>query len=142
VRYLSHEIQPLLERRELLGLVLADDEGMVLDAVGELYPPEQLAAAFAPLHRLLEDVRRRMNVGGLEEISVRTLEPRLRVIVQSFTVQEERYLIVALYPITTFYRQVTSDIVRIVKDCIRKLTPHPDGGPEPGAAPHSGPGKT
>lgn len=142
MRYLSQEIKPLLERKELLGLVLVDDEGMVLDAEGELYPPEQLAAAFAPFHRLLDDVRRRMNVGGLEEVSVRTLEPRLRIIVQSFTVREERYLIVALYPISTFYRQVTSDIVRIVKDCIRKLTPHPEGGPETGAAPKSGTGET
>ena len=123
MRYLSQEIRPLLEQRELLGLVLVDREGMVLDAEGDLYPAELLAALFSPLHKLLEDIRERMNIQGMEEISVRTVGPRLRVILQDFTVNDSSYLLIALFPITTFYRQVTTDIVRIVKDCVRRLAP-------------------
>lgn len=131
MRYLSQEIRPLLERKDLLGLVLVDGEGMVLDAEGELYPPEQLAALFSPLHRMLDGIRGNIRVRGIEEISIRTLDPRMRIIVQAFSVQQSPYLLIALYPITTFYRQVTSDIIRIVKDCIRKLTPHPSDADPP-----------
>jgi len=141
MRYLSQEIRPLLERKDLLGLVLVDGEGMVLDAEGELYPPEQLAALFSPLHKMLDNVQRNINVEGIEEISIRTLNPRMRIIVQAFSVHQSPYLLIALYPITTFYRQVTSDIIRIVKDCIRKLTPHPSDGAGPPAPKKTVPGE-
>ncbi|MBN2199885.1 MAG: hypothetical protein JW747_08575 [Candidatus Aminicenantes bacterium] len=141
MRYLSQEIRPLLERNEILGLVLVDGEGMVLDAEGGLYPPEHLAALFSPLYRMLDDIQHNINVEGIEEISIRTLNPRMRIIVQGFSVQQSPYLIIALYPITTFYRQVTSDIIRIVKDCIRRLTPHPADGGDPSASGSTGPGE-
>lgn len=138
MHYFSREIQILLERGDVLELVLVDGEGMVLEARGDHYPPEQLAALFSPLHRLLETIRLNMDIGGIEEISVRTLSPRMRILVQSFSVQESPFLLIALYPITTFYRQVTSDIVRIVKECIRKLAPQGPDGEVPSAPPAAG----
>ncbi|OGD09098.1 MAG: hypothetical protein A2Y86_02450 [Candidatus Aminicenantes bacterium RBG_13_62_12] len=138
MRFLSPEVRPFLERGEILELVLLDGEGMVLDAEGAHFPPEQLAAFFSPLHGLLTNIRQGLNIEAFEEISVRTLGPRMRVILQPFSAQESPYLLIALYPITTFYRQVTTDIVRIVKDCIRKLSSHQAAGYDPAAPPKTG----
>jgi hypothetical protein len=121
MRYLSEEIRPLLEKKELLELVLVDREGMVLDAEGKLFNPEQLAALFLPVHLLLQNISRDLPLERVEEISVRALGPRIRVVLQSFTVGEASYLLIALFPLTTFYRQITSDIIRVVKDITRKL---------------------
>jgi len=121
MRYLSEEIRPLLEKKELLELVLVDREGMVLDAEGNLFDPEQLAALFLPVHLLLQNISRDLPLERVEEISVRALGPRIRVVLQPVTVAEASYLLIALFPITTFYRQITADIIRVVKDVTRKL---------------------
>ena len=121
MRYLSEDIRPLLENKELLELVLVDGEGMVLDAAGDLFDPEQLAALFLPVDLLLKNISRDLPLERVEEISVRAFGPRLRVVLQSFSVAESSYLLIALFPITTFYRQITADIVRVVKDVTRKL---------------------
>ncbi len=122
MRYLDQSTQTLIERGDVLELVLVDSEGMVLDSRGDLFPPEQLAALFSPFHRLLDNIKQSAKLGSVEEISIRTLDPRLRIVVQPFSVHDLPFLLIALYPITTFYRQVTADIMRIVKDCIRKLS--------------------
>jgi len=121
MRYLTEEIRSLLENKELLQLVLVDREGMVLDAAGDLFDPEQLAALFLPVDLLLKNISRDLPLERVEEISVRAFGPRLRVVLQSFSVAESSYLLIALFPITTFYRQITADIVRVVKDVTRKL---------------------
>jgi len=121
MRYLSEEIRPLLEKKELLELVLVDREGMVLDAEGNLFDPEQLAALFLPVHLLLQNISRDLPLERVEEISVRALGPRIRVVLQPVTVAEASYLLIALFPTTTFYRQITADIIRVVKDVTRKL---------------------
>jgi len=123
MRYLSEDIRPLLEKKELLELVLVDREGMVLDAAGNLFDPEQLAALFLPVHLLLQNIGRDLPLERVEEISVRALGPRIRVVLQPFSVAETSYLLIALFPITTFYRQITADIIRVVKDVTRKLAP-------------------
>jgi len=126
MRYLSEDIRPLLENKELLELVLVDGEGMVLDAEGDLFNPEQLAALFLPVDLLLKNISRDLPLERVEEISVRAFGPRLRVVLQSFSVAESSYLLIALFPITTFYRQIIANIVRVVKDVTQKLaTPAP-----------------
>jgi hypothetical protein len=126
MRYLTEEIRTLLENKELLQLVLVDREGMVLDAEGDLFDPEHLAALFLPVDLLLKNISRDLPLERVEEISVRAFGPRLRVVLQSFSVAEASYLLIALFPLTTFYRQITADIVRVVKDVTRKLA-----GPAP-----------
>ncbi len=121
MRYLTEEIRTLLENKELLQLVLVDREGMILDAEGDLFDPEQLAALFLPVDLLLKNISRDLPLERVEEISVRTFGPRLRVVLQSFSVAESSYMLIALFPLTTFYRQITADIVRVVKDVTRKL---------------------
>ncbi|HEX9901928.1 MAG TPA: hypothetical protein VGB72_03610 [Acidobacteriota bacterium] len=122
MRYLGEELRPLLEKKELLQLVLVVREGMVLDAEGKLFNPEQLAALFLPVYLLLQNISRDLPLERVEEISVRALGPRIRVVLQPFTVAEASYLLIALFPITTFYRQITADVIRVVKDVTRKLT--------------------
>jgi hypothetical protein len=142
MRYLGEEIRPLLEKKELLELVLVDGEGMVLDAEGKVFNPEQLAALFLPVHLLLQNIGRDLPLERVEEVSVRAFGPRIRIVLQSFTVAEASYLLIALFPITTFYRQITADIIRVVKDITRKLAspPHPDQeGPSGQTGRKSGP---
>jgi len=140
MRYLSEDIRPLLEQKELIELVLLDGEGMVLDAEGDAFEPERLAALFSPLQQFLQNICGGLPLEGVEEISVRTLGPRTRVVLQPFTVAEASYLLIALFPVTTFYRQVTADIIRVVKDATRKLS-QPAAQPARGGQPKEGGGK-
>jgi hypothetical protein len=140
MRYLSEDIRLLLEQKEIIELVLLDEEGMVLDAEGKAFEPEHLAALISPLQGYLQNICAGLPLQAVEEISVRTLGPRMRVVLQPFTVAGSSYLLIALFPVTTFYRQVTADIVRVLKDVTRKLA-QPEGEPARVGQPKDGGGK-
>ncbi|MFQ6082921.1 MAG: roadblock/LC7 domain-containing protein [Candidatus Aminicenantia bacterium] len=115
---MNEKIKELIENGKLIQVVLVDTEGMVIKARGDLYDPEVLSAIFSPFQGLVRNIQENLKVDGVEELSLRTEGRRFRLILRYFTADGTEFFLIAICPISSSYRQITTEIIRLACDDI------------------------
>jgi hypothetical protein len=81
-----------------LQVVLSDDEGLLLDQVGNMFPPEVLIAAVLGTEGAVDRIRKLLNVGPMSEITMRLKNEKISLCGRFFENEEGNYLLAVVVP--------------------------------------------
>lgn len=96
--YLGKEASGAVFSGTALQVVLADDEGLVLEALGTAYPPELLAASFLGSGGAIDRVRRLLHVGVVSEMTLRLEQENVVLAARFFHYEDDRFILLVVVP--------------------------------------------
>jgi len=127
---IKEKIEGMIKDGKLMQVVLLDTEGMVVEAVGDMYDSEVLSAIFFPFQSFVNKVREDLKISEVEEFSLKSEEGKFMIILRYFTANEMKFFIIAICPVTSSYRQLTTELIHLFHEMIGVL-PGEDIQPEP-----------
>ncbi len=93
-------------------VVLADEEGLIVENIGRRFPPEALVAAFLGAGGAIERIRELLRVGPIKELVVRLNKENLTLAGRFFEADDEYYLLIMVVPPVSSYRVLSTRIIR------------------------------
>lgn len=111
MRFFSERLKGLIKEGKVLQVVIVDSEGFVVETMGKYYDPEVLPSIFLPLEQVLKKVQNILEVNEVEEISLRTDGKKIRIILRNFPIDDLKFLLIAVCPISAPYRQIMTEII-------------------------------
>lgn len=118
--FISNKLKGLIKEGKLSQVVVVDSEGFVIETFGESYEPDVISAAFSPLYRYIESVQETLQIEEVEEITLRTEKEKNRIILRNFIINESKFLLIAVLPVTSSYRQLMTEIIQSEGESIIK----------------------
>ncbi len=97
---------------QILQVVLADEEGLIVENIGRRFPPDVLAAAFLGTGSAIDRIRELLRVGPIEELVVRLNADNLTLAGRFFVADDEYYLLIMVVPPASSYRVLSTQIIR------------------------------
>ena len=97
---------------QILQVVLADEEGLIVENIGQSFPPEALIAAFLGTGSAIERIRELLRVGPIGELVVRLKKENLTLAGRFFHADDEYYLLIMVVPPSSSYRVLGTRIIR------------------------------
>ncbi|MFC1833113.1 hypothetical protein ACFL2Q_00075 [Thermodesulfobacteriota bacterium] len=111
--------QEALEDGLVLQIVVADEEGMIVENGGEMFPPDSLVATFFKLQGASEYLEQVLNLEQASEMAIRYNVSKVTLVFIPFTSNElGSYLISAVIPFGAGYRVF---VRRLLERCKRVL---------------------
>lgn len=81
-----------------LQVVLADAEGLVLEAMGEGFQSDALVATFLGSGGAIDRVRRLLHVGAVSEMTMRLEKENITLAARFFHDEEDNYILIMVVP--------------------------------------------
>ncbi len=107
----------LNRKGDFLFSVLTTEEGLPIAFQPGNQKYNQTSAMTALLHQVSQQTRSLLELDGLDEITIRTRE-NTRLVIRPIQVGGERVLLSVLIPAEAYYRQLTNQALRNVRDMI------------------------
>ena len=105
-----------VEAGQLLQVVLADEEGLIVENIGKQFPPEALIASFLGTGSAIDRIRELLGVGPIEELVVRLSTENLRLSGRFFLADDEYYLLIMVVPPGSGYRVLSTRLIQSFSD--------------------------
>jgi hypothetical protein len=112
MRLLGRETSEAVFSGTALQVVLADEEGLVLDAMGAEFQPDALVAAFLGSGSAIDRVRRLLHVGVVSEITMRLQEENVTLAARFFHHEDCKYTLIIVVPPASSPKILATRIIR------------------------------
>jgi predicted regulator of Ras-like GTPase activity (Roadblock/LC7/MglB family) len=132
LKFISKTVEDMIRDGKLHQAVVVDNDGLVVDARGEMYDPEVLSAFAFPLQETLRTLQETLGVERIREVSLRTEDRKLRITLSFFVANAQDFCLMVLAPGAAAARAGVADIIRVEPEAA------PPAGPAPAAPPPQG----
>ena len=117
----QEKIKAMINEGNLIQVALIDTEGMVVEAAGDKYNSEILSAVLFPYHNFVSKFKEELKIEGVEEFSLKNDENQIRIILRHFSANEMKFFLLAVFPVTSPYRQMTNELIRLFYSMVKSL---------------------
>lgn len=108
---MTKKIEGILKNGNLYQIVVVDNEGMAVEAIGNLYDPEMLSALFSSTLRFVTDLKRNLKVNGIEKLSLKIGKRPFKFILRFFKVDGKDFFIIAICHVNCSHSQAMKEII-------------------------------
>ena len=95
--------------------LLVDIDGLVIDVIGEGYDPDMFSATSAVVQQCVDSIRSYTGVSSVDEVTLNLPEERVKLVYRRFEIDSTTYFLVLVFPLKTFYRKLSNELVRIIQ---------------------------